>query len=602
MKTILVTGSAGFIGFHVARKLLEAGHVVIGADNFNDYYEVSLKESRNQILEGNPNYKLYRGDLANLDFVKQIFEENKIDKVCHLAAQAGVRYSLKYPYVYGESNLTAFLYLINEAKNFGVKDFVFASSSSVYGEQDKAPFSETMVTDGPISLYAATKKASELIAHSYHHLFGMNCVGLRFFTAYGPYGRPDMAMFIFTKNILEGKPIQVFNGGKMKRDFTYVDDIAEGVVKSLETTLPFEIFNIGNNQSLELTYVIKCIEKSIGKTAIKELLPIQPGDVSETHADIKKAKELLGWEPKIDIEEGVKNFVSWFKAYYPGIVSGTTMEDVAVPETTANALHPKVSVIMSVYNGALYLREAIDSILGQTFRDFEFLIVDDCSNDNSPEILAEYAKKDSRIRVITNEFNLGLTKNLNRMIREAKGEYLARFDCDDISLPARFEEQVKLLDANPSVGMTSLWADVIDDKGAYVRTIKYPTTDADLRKALIQYNPFFHPGLMVRTTAIVEAGLYDEEWKFAQDYEMYFRIAKKYQLANVPAVLLKYREAESSITGSKNRKQVGFVLKAKMKALREGQYSKWNYFHLLRHYISWIVPIKIKKFVKRVFR
>jgi glycosyltransferase involved in cell wall biosynthesis len=262
--------------------------------------------------------------------------------------------------------------------------------------------------------------------------------------------------------------------------------------------------------------------------------------------------------------------------------------------------NPKVSVLMSVYNGAKYLREAIESILSQTFTDFEFLIVNDCSNDNSPSILKEYANKDSRIRVITNEFNLGLTRNLNKMVREARGEYLARFDCDDISAPSRFEKQVQLLDAQLSVGMVSLWAYVIDGNGNYVRTIKYPTLDKDLRKALIQYNPFFHSGLMLRKAAIIDAGLYDETWRFAQDYELYFRIAKKWEIANVPEVLLKYRETENSITVDKNRKQVEFALKAKLKALREGQYSKWNYIHLLRLYISWLIPVGLKRAAKKL--
>lgn len=316
MKTILLTGSAGFIGFHVAKKLLAEGFNVIGLDDFNDYYETSLKEDRNSILEKNIKFKIYRGNLADLDFIKKILNENKIDKICHLAAQAGVRHSLKDPYSYSSSNLVGFLNLINEAKNFGVKDFIFASSSSVYGEQDKTPFDEDFKTDAPISLYAATKKSGELIAYAYHHLFGMRCIGLRFFTVYGPYGRPDMAIFSFTKAILEGDSIPVFNNGEMKRDFTYVDDIADGVLKSLNSDLKWEILNLGNNNPVELKYFIECLENSIGKVATKEYLPIQPGDVSETYADISKAREKLGWEPKIPIEKGVQEFVDWYRNYY----------------------------------------------------------------------------------------------------------------------------------------------------------------------------------------------------------------------------------------------------------------------------------------------
>lgn len=264
-----------------------------------------------------------------------------------------------------------------------------------------------------------------------------------------------------------------------------------------------------------------------------------------------------------------------------------------------NSVNLKISVIMSVHNGARYLREAIESILSQTYTDFEFLIIDDCSNDNSPAILKEYSDKDSRIVLITNEFNLGLTKNLNKALRVAKGEYIARFDCDDVSLPNRFKEQVSYLDTHPKCGVISLWADVIDNKGTYVRTIKYPTTDKELRTALIRYNPFFHPGLMVRKEVFSAVGFYDESWRFAQDYELYFRIAKKYELGNVPQVLLKYRETGGSITGSKNKKQIALVLKAKKKAIREGQYSVFNYVHLLRSYIAWVLPVPLKKYIKK---
>lgn len=254
---------------------------------------------------------------------------------------------------------------------------------------------------------------------------------------------------------------------------------------------------------------------------------------------------------------------------------------------------------MSVYNGARYLNEAIDSVLSQSFRDFEFLIVDDCSNDNSSQILHEYAQRDIRVRIITNEFNLGLTKNLNKMIKEAKGEYLARFDCDDISLPDRFKEQVAYLDSHPKCALISLWADVIDGQGRYLRTIKYPTTNEELQKVLIRYNPFFHPGVMMRKSAAVDVGLYDENWRFAQDYEFFFRIAKKYELGNVPMILLKYRETGGSITGSKNKQQLTLVLKAQKKAIREGQYSKWSYIHLIRSYVSRMLPVGVKRFLKK---
>ncbi len=253
---------------------------------------------------------------------------------------------------------------------------------------------------------------------------------------------------------------------------------------------------------------------------------------------------------------------------------------------------------MSVYNGAQYLMEAIDSILNQTFSDFEFIIVNDASNDNSPAILAEYAAKDKRIKIINNELNLGLTKNLNKAIKESKGEYLARFDADDISYPDRFKLEVKFLDENKSCVLVGTWAEVIDGKGKIIRTVKYLTSSKDLKKVLIQYNPFFHSSAMIRKRALNDVGLYDESWIFAQDYELWLRIAQKYDIANIPQVLLKYRETADSITGSKSRRQVGFVLKAKMEALRRGQYFKFNYIYLLRSYISWILPVQLKRFLK----
>lgn len=312
----LVTGSAGFIGFNTVKKLLNEGHFVFGVDNFNDYYDPKIKQDRNKILAENRNFKLYKGDLSDLEFVKNIFKENKIDIVCNLAAQAGVRYSIKDPYAYINSNIVGFTNLINEAKNAGVRNFVYASSSSVYGDQEKTPFSEDFNTDKPLSLYAATKKANELIAHNYHHLFGMNCTGLRFFTVYGPWGRPDMAIFSFTKAIIEGESIQIFNNGEMFRDFTFIDDIVSGIISACEKCYPFEIFNLGNHEPVKLSYMVEVLEKELGKNAKKEFLPIQPGDVLKTYADIKEAKEKLNWEPAVDIETGIKEFVSWYKNYY----------------------------------------------------------------------------------------------------------------------------------------------------------------------------------------------------------------------------------------------------------------------------------------------
>jgi len=317
-KTILVTGSAGFIGFHVTKKLLETGNKVIGIDSLNNYYEPKLKKDRNKILLESKNYKFYKLNLKNEKELKKIFTENKIDKICHLAAQAGVRYSLENPLSYEESNLKGFINIMECARHFKIKDFVYASSSSVYGknEMKKNGFKESDEVNQPISLYAATKKANELIAYNYHHLFGINCTGLRFFTVYGPYGRPDMAIYIFTKNILAGKNIDVYNHGKMFRDFTYVDDIADGIIKALEKSYPYEIFNLGNSETVELKYLITTIEKNLKKKAKIKLKPIQPGDVEKTFANISKAKKMLGFNPKTKIEEGVKNFIEWYKDYY----------------------------------------------------------------------------------------------------------------------------------------------------------------------------------------------------------------------------------------------------------------------------------------------
>jgi len=316
MNTVLITGSAGFIGFHLAKKLLENGDQIIGLDNFNDYYDSEIKEDRNKQLEKFENYKLYRGDLTDLDLIKKVFAENRIEKVCNLAAQAGVRYSLTHPHKYIQANIVGFTNLIEETKNAGVKTFVYASSSSVYGENKKVPFSVEDNVDHPISLYAATKKANELIAHSYHHLFGLKCTGLRFFTVYGPWGRPDMAYFLFTKAILNNEPIKVFNHGKMKRDFTYIDDIVSGIECSLEKSYDYEVFNLGNNNTVELEYFIECIENELGRKADKIYLPMQEGDVPATFADIEKSKRLLNFEPKTNIEIGIHNFINWYREYY----------------------------------------------------------------------------------------------------------------------------------------------------------------------------------------------------------------------------------------------------------------------------------------------
>ena len=310
---VLVTGGAGFIGSHVARKLLERGDSVVIVDNFNDYYDVNLKKKRLEQLKGN--FKFLKGDISDLEFLKKVFNE-KFDAVVHLAAQAGVRYSIENPHVYVKSNLAGFVNVLEMCREFKVDKVVFASSSSVYGNNTKLPFSENDRVDTPISLYAATKKNNEEIAHVYYHLFKINCTGLRFFTVYGPYGRPDMALFLFTEAILNNKEIKVFNNGDMVRDFTFVDDIVDGVILSLDKCKGFNVFNLGRGEKVKLLDFILEIEKNLGMEAKKKFLPLQQGDVLETSADISKAKKLLGYNPKVNVKEGVKKFIDWYKEYY----------------------------------------------------------------------------------------------------------------------------------------------------------------------------------------------------------------------------------------------------------------------------------------------
>lgn len=312
---ILVTGAAGFIGSWVSKALAERGDTVIGLDNLNDYYDPQLKEAR-LLWINSPRFKFYKADFSNLEEVRNIFKRERIDKICHLGAQAGVRYSIINPFVYEKSNLLGMLNLLEMAKTFDINSFIYASSSSVYGNNKKIPFSERDNVDNPISLYAATKKSNELMAHAYHYIFGTNCTGLRFFTVYGPYGRPDMALFKFTENILNEKPIDIYNFGNMKRDFTYITDIVSGVISALDRNYEYEIFNLGNSNRIELEYFISCLENELGKKAKKNLLPMQAGDISETYADISHAKEKLGFEPKVKIEEGIKEFVKWYKSFY----------------------------------------------------------------------------------------------------------------------------------------------------------------------------------------------------------------------------------------------------------------------------------------------
>ena len=316
LPTILVTGAAGFIGFHLSRGLLERGYRVIGLDSMNEYYDVSLKKSRLEILKPYPDFVFCKEDIQNLSGLKKIFQTHAIDRVCNLAAQAGVRYSLENPFSYQKSNLEGFLNLLEMAREYQVQNFVYASSSSVYGSNEKTPFSVEDRVDTPVSLYAATKKANELMAHAYHHLFGFPCTGLRFFTVYGPWGRPDMALFLFTDAILNNRPIDVYNYGRMRRDFTYIDDIVDGTIAAIEKPHAYEIFNLGNSNTTDLMEFIQVIEEELGMEAKKNMMPLQPGDVPATSADIQKSKEMLGFSPKTSIREGIHNFLVWYREYY----------------------------------------------------------------------------------------------------------------------------------------------------------------------------------------------------------------------------------------------------------------------------------------------
>ena len=329
--TIILTGAAGFIGFHVARSLLERGENIIGIDNLNAYYEVSLKQARLEQLKNSKNFVFKHTDIANIDGINDIFEKHNAEKVIHLAAQAGVRYSLVNPGAYANSNLMGFTNILEACRHKNTKHLVYASSSSVYGANTKVPFSENDPADHPVSFYGATKRANELMAYSYSHLYDLPTTGIRFFTVYGPYGRPDMSYFKFVKNIINNESIEVFNKGRQSRDFTYIDDIVDGVIKALDRNpddaefltnepgnkiLPFTIYNMGSNKPVDLMDYISILEQIIGKKAKVNLQSEQPGDMTFTYADIEKARKQLGFNPLTSIEQGLQSFVSWYMEYY----------------------------------------------------------------------------------------------------------------------------------------------------------------------------------------------------------------------------------------------------------------------------------------------
>lgn len=332
--TWLVTGAAGFIGFHTASLLLDQGESVIGLDNMNTYYDVRLKEARLSVLQEQDDFTFVCASLEDKSAVKKVFAENEITHVVHLAAQAGVRYSIENPDAYIQSNIVGFQHIIDLSKQARVRHFVYASSSSVYGSNEKMPFSTSDSVDHPVSLYAATKKSNELVAHTYAHLFDLPSTGLRFFTVYGPWGRPDMSLFLFTRKILNGEPIQIFNHGRHRRDFTYIDDIVDGIIRTARrppvadptydalsgnpaaSHAPYKVYNIGNNEPIELMTFIETLERHLGRKAEKEFLPLQPGDVPVTYADIEDLSRETGFEPTTTIDEGIGNFVNWYRSFY----------------------------------------------------------------------------------------------------------------------------------------------------------------------------------------------------------------------------------------------------------------------------------------------
>ena len=322
---ILVTGAAGFIGFHVARRLLAEGRTVVGLDNLNSYYDPALKKARLDILRGEPRFTFEPIDLADRTSMECLFAKHRFANVIHLAAQAGVRHSIDHPHAYVDANLEGFVNVLEGCRHHGTVHLVYASSSSVYGANTKLPFSVDDKTDHPISLYAATKKANELIAYSYSHLYRLPVTGLRFFTVYGPWGRPDMAIFLFTRAILAGTPIKLFNHGRMRRDFTHIDDVTQAVLRLVDRAppdggpacgAPARVYNVGNNCPEELTDVLAVLERELGRAAVKEMLPMQPGDVMETFADIDALARDVGFRPRTSIEDGLRNFVAWYRDYY----------------------------------------------------------------------------------------------------------------------------------------------------------------------------------------------------------------------------------------------------------------------------------------------
>ena len=330
----LVTGAAGFIGFYVTQRLLNAGHQVVGLDNLNDYYDVNLKTARLELIKSHPQFTFVKGDLADREGIAELFHTQRFQRVIHLAAQAGVRYSLENPHAYADANLTGHLNILEGCRHTQVQHLLYASSSSVYGLNRKTPFSTDDTVDHPVSLYAATKKANELMSHSYSHLYGIPTTGLRFFTVYGPWGRPDMALFKFTRAMLAGESIDVYNHGQMRRDFTYIDDIAEAILRLQDvipqadnswtvengspaaSSAPYRVYNIGNSQPVTLMAYIEALESALGQKAQKNMLPMQPGDVMETSADTSALYEVIGFKPQTSVEEGVARFVAWYKDFY----------------------------------------------------------------------------------------------------------------------------------------------------------------------------------------------------------------------------------------------------------------------------------------------
>lgn len=544
MRTILITGAAGFIGFHVAKQLLDNNDKVIGLDNLNDYYDVELKKSRLKILQEYKNFYFCKYDITSREHVKKVFKDYDIEYVIHLAAQAGVRYSFEDPYSYANTNVLGTVTLLEQCckRKKKIKHFLYASSSSVYGSNTEMPLSTNQKTDSPVSLYAATKKATELIAHSYSHLYNVPCTGMRFFTVYGPYGRPDMSLFLFTKNIMEDKPIDVFNNGDMERDFTYVDDVATSINKLIEV-IPnkFKVYNIGYGKPVKLNEFIETIETTLEKKAIKNLLPMQPGDVKKTFADNKELVKIIDFKPQVPVKEGVKNFVEWYKEYHERIIKNEP---------------PLISIAMTCYNQQKYVRDALKSIAEQKYKKWELVIVDDCSTDKSVKIIKKHIKEfglKGKVRITRHKENKGYGYSLGEAISNCVGELVVILDSDDALASNKVLKIVmKSHKKYPEASMT--YSNFIEcDSGLNPVKIQKRKQISDKESFLTHKTKISHLKVLKKSYYDKTDGI-NPELKQTVDKDLILRLEEVGKLIHINENLLKYRKHKGALTKSIGRK------------------------------------------------